>query len=253
MESGNEKILKDVKKPGTVASFLRAAEIFRKHPKIMTSVFLIIGFPNETVSMILDTIRVARQMDCDWYNLAVLQPLPNTPIYYSMIAQGLIQEASNKNYLPHAGAKASAFNFGVNAERRKRLAAPTAEEAFAAFDLNAVPTAAQVEDIWLYMSYYLNLERLHREYRIEKLELEEKKLRFECMVKEPENCLAHYFYNLIVRRLHGNADPTRLDNLAKRLSLSEDYQARFAAFGLNIDDLRTPEPAVRAQTERVGA
>ena len=59
MESGNPEILRKIKKPGTVKNFIKAAETCRQYEEIVTSVFLIIGFPNENMSKILDTIEVA--------------------------------------------------------------------------------------------------------------------------------------------------------------------------------------------------
>ena len=37
-----------------------------------------IGFPNESYRQILDTINVSNEMSLDWYNVGILQPLPNT-------------------------------------------------------------------------------------------------------------------------------------------------------------------------------
>ena len=65
MESGNPQILRQIKKPGTVKNFLKAAEVLREFPQIHSSVFLIVGFPEETVSMINDTLTVATEMDLD--------------------------------------------------------------------------------------------------------------------------------------------------------------------------------------------
>ena len=81
MESGNREVLRQIKKPGTVETFLKAAEVLRKHQQIVSSVFVMIGFPGETFTMIGDTLKVASQMDLDWYSVGQLQPLPNTPIY----------------------------------------------------------------------------------------------------------------------------------------------------------------------------
>ena len=67
MESGNPKILRQIRKPGTIDSFLRAAEVFRKFENIHACVLLMLGFPGETLRMIQDTINVARQMDLDWH------------------------------------------------------------------------------------------------------------------------------------------------------------------------------------------
>ena len=85
MESGNREILKKIKKPGTLENFLKAAEVFRKYEEINARVFLMIGFPDESYKQILDTINVANEMALDWYNVGILQPLPNTPIFDSMV------------------------------------------------------------------------------------------------------------------------------------------------------------------------
>ena len=95
MESGNREILKSIRKPGTVENFLKAAENLRKFENIHSRVFLMIGFPNETYSKILDTINVAKEMDMDWYNIAPLQALPNTPIYKTMVDSGMIEPDQN--------------------------------------------------------------------------------------------------------------------------------------------------------------
>ena len=89
MESGNPKILKEIRKPGTVDIFIRAAEVLKRYPKINSRVFLMIGFPNETYQQILDTINVSRQMNMDWNYITPLQPLPNTPIFDDMVEDNL--------------------------------------------------------------------------------------------------------------------------------------------------------------------
>ena len=48
-----------------------------------------IGFPNESYRQILDTINVSNEMSLDWYNVGILQPLPNTPIFNSIVDSGM--------------------------------------------------------------------------------------------------------------------------------------------------------------------
>ena len=91
MESGNVQVLRDIK-PGTVKNFLDA-ENLRKVPEINSGVYIMIGFPNETYQMILDTIEVCIQMDLDWYTINPLTPLPNTPVFDEMIEAGMIDGA----------------------------------------------------------------------------------------------------------------------------------------------------------------
>ena len=92
VESGNPKILKDIKKPGTVETFLRAAEVLQNYEQINTKGFLMFGFPGETLRMMFETISLAEKMNLDWYNVAVLQPWKATPIYETMLEQGLLEE-----------------------------------------------------------------------------------------------------------------------------------------------------------------
>ena len=52
---------------------------------------MIIGFPNETMRQIRETVSVARELQFAWYPLQLLTPLPGTEITLNMIEQGLIQ------------------------------------------------------------------------------------------------------------------------------------------------------------------
>jgi hypothetical protein len=52
IESGNNDILRSIKKPGTVETFLKAAEVLQKFEQINTKGFLMLGFPGESLSMI---------------------------------------------------------------------------------------------------------------------------------------------------------------------------------------------------------
>ena len=65
IESGNAGILKSIKKPGTPRIFRRAAEVLSRYPSINTRALLIIGFPNETMGNIFDTIKLCEEMNLD--------------------------------------------------------------------------------------------------------------------------------------------------------------------------------------------
>ena len=70
IESGNPEILKQIRKPGTVETFIEASEVLKMYPKINTRALLMLGFPNETLSMIFDTIELAEKINFDWANLS---------------------------------------------------------------------------------------------------------------------------------------------------------------------------------------
>lgn len=233
MESGNPEILKQVKKPGTIKNFVAAAEAFRRYPEIHTRVFLMVGFPGETMGMINDTINVARQMDLDWYSMTVLQPLPNTPIYDSMVEQGLIQDVGSQEVRFNSGAygKQDEVDLGV------RLATKNFADAFASIPLDAIPTKQQLQDIWFYMNYHLNFHRLFTETRPMKIRQQFMNLRALSDVISPEHGLALYFTGYLQHKLNGHIEPEMVERLKRKLGESEYWRDRFDAFGLAAEDL----------------
>ena len=235
MESGNPQILRQIKKPGTIRNFVNAAQIFRKHEQIHTSILLMVGFPNETMAMVCDTLNVAREMDCDWYRISQLQPLPNTPIYDSMVAQGLIQDVGSKELRFMGGA----FGKQTEIEQGLRLAELGFRQAFAAIPLDAVPSKEQITDIWFYMNYHLNFHRLFTEKRPVKIRQQQQNLKVLSEVISPENGFALYFLGVLEHHLNGAIPSSIIDRLRRRLETSPYWADRFTAFGLSIEDLET--------------
>lgn len=217
MESGNREVLKRVKKPGTVENFLAAAEVFKRHPSIHVSVFLMIGFPQETWGMIQDTIKVAEQMDMDWYRISQLQPLPNTPIYDSMVAQGLIQDVGSKIRF-EGGA------FGKQAQREAGLVECPPFN----IDIPAgkIPSSDELNDIWFYMNWRLNFARIDHEKRPEKIRQLRAHLEVLADVISPENAFALRE----LARMEGTPEAHR--RLQVQLESSPYWRTRFEALGL---------------------
>jgi hypothetical protein len=235
MESGNPQILRQIKKPGTIKNFVAAAEAFHRHPEIHARVFLMIGFPGETLAMINDTINVSRQMDLDWYGITTLQPLPNTPIYDSMVQQGLIQDVGSQEVRFNSGAygKQDEVDLGI------RMASQNFEEAFCSIPMDAVPTHHQLQDIWFFMNDHLNFHRLFTEKRPMKIEQQFKNLRTLSDVISPEHGLALYFTGYLQHKLHGTIDADVIERLAAKLEESVYWRERFRAFGLSVEDLKS--------------
>jgi len=235
MESGNPKILRQIKKPGTVETFLRAAEVLRKFEQIHSSVLLMLGFPGETMRMVFDSINVAREMDLDWYRIAQLQPLPNTPIYDSLVVEGLIQPVGSKNVRFNGGA----YGRQTEIEQGRQMASSNFEEAFTALRLDEVPNGDQLTDVWFYMNYHLNFHRLFSETRRVKIEQQIKHLRSLCDVISPDNGFALYFLGYLQQRVYGKIEPDIIERLHNRLATSSYWLDRFQAFGLSTNDLVT--------------
>jgi len=231
MESGNPEILRRIRKPGTVKNFLQAGEVFRQHEQIYASVFVMIGFPEETMSMIFDTIHVGRQMDLDWYSIGQLQPLPNTPIYDHMVAQGLIQDVGSKE------ARFTLGHHGKADEKEKSLGSSSPNSDITTIPMDAIPTREQLIDIWFYMDYYLNYHRLFTEERPVKIEQQMKQLRKVSDILYPDHGFALYFLAYLQHKMHGKIDPSIVQRLTRQLSISSYWQHRFESFGLSVEDL----------------
>lgn len=233
MESGNSEILREIKKPGNVDTFLNAAEILRKYEQIYASVFLIIGFPNETMSMIWDTINISREMNLDWYRVSTLQPLPNTPIYDSMAAEGLIDDRKSEDVHYVLGA----FGEKGNEVHNDTSAVSAVEHAVSSIPKDVVPTHDQISDIWIYMNYHLNFQRLFRETRQLKVSQQMQFLRMVSDIISPGNGFALYFNCYLQAKATGKVSSESMERLNARIKTSPYWRDCLNSFGLLMDDL----------------
>lgn len=60
-----------------------------KDAGMIAHTFWIVGFPGETYEQIEETLRFAEQSGADSYSIAILNPLPGTPIYRQVIKENL--------------------------------------------------------------------------------------------------------------------------------------------------------------------
>ncbi len=235
MESGNREILKQIKKPGTVETFLKAAQVLREFPEIHSRVFLMIGFPGETLSMINDTMSVAKEMNLDWSSITPLQPLPNTPIYDSMVAQGLIK----KNKGSEVRFLGGSFGKQNEMERGERLSIKNFKDAFSEIKLNDIPNPKQINDIWFYMNYHLNFHRLFYEKRDIKINQQMKNLEALGNVISPEHGFALYFLGYLNFKVNKKIPKEIIDRLSVQLENSNYWKQRLETFGLSVEDLKS--------------
>ena len=232
MESGNTRILKEIHKPGTVTTFLRAAEVLRKYPTVYSSVYLMIGFPGETMGMIKDTINVSLDMGLDWYRIKPLQPLPNTPIYDAMLEQGLIEAQSGSKVRYVTGA------YGRHNEKTATKVVPASiEEVYDTIPDGDIPTPEQIDDIWFYMNYQLNYRRVLDETRLLKRRQHHTFTTDIADVISPDNPFALYTSVLLKQLLDGVLDSARFERLTTKLASSPFWSERFEALKLSPADI----------------
>lgn len=80
IESGNNGILKIMKKQATVEQARKAVHIF-KRTGIQVGAFFILGYPGESEETILDTVNFASSLPLDYLSFTFPYPIPGTPLY----------------------------------------------------------------------------------------------------------------------------------------------------------------------------
>jgi len=235
MESGNDEILKRIKKPGTVRHFLKAAEVMRKYPEINSRVFVMIGFPNETFAQIKESHEVVMEMGLDWANVNILQPLPNTPIFDEMVGAGLIDVAEinfeDVSFSLGASGKLSGRRLGG-----KDMLASSFDDVFRNHKPDSIPKREELDDIWAYMNFHANFNRLSQIKDPRKLKIQYKWISSICNSLAPNNAFAKYFRCDLEAQLEGRARTKSLTSLVKNLDEQPYWHKRFAEFSLSVSD-----------------
>lgn len=234
VESGNKEILKKVKKPGNISAFLRAAEVLKRHEQINARVFLMIGVPDETFRMIVDTFDLALKMDLDWYNITIFQPLPNTPIFEYMIEKGLLDRLEFENIRYSSG------QYGkIRQDASKDRLTSNFLNPFENVDLDTTPNGNNLYDIWFYMNYHLNFERLYKENRSLKLIQQLKYVQNITDLVAPDDPFAMYFCGYLQKQVLGAIDRQLISRIEERLKASTYWDRRFNDFNMSAEHLKT--------------
>ena len=142
IESGNDEILKSVHKPSGKKHYLELENKLQKYPQIFTKGFLMVGFPNETLSQMQETIDMAVKINLDWYTIQVVHPLPKTEMHQQMVEMGLITDDKVED---------EKLNYGNRSGKRKKIEQGNDISHFNdpfKGDLNLVPKKELMEDIW---------------------------------------------------------------------------------------------------------
>lgn len=80
IESGNDSILKVMRKQATVKQAREAVNTFKK-AGIQTGAFFILGYPGEDLGTVLDTVNFASSLPLNYLSFTFPYPIPGTPLY----------------------------------------------------------------------------------------------------------------------------------------------------------------------------
>ena len=91
IESGNNEILKQMRKSITIEEALNACEIIHKHG-VELKTFFIVGFPQETEETLNDTVAAMRKIKCSFLTYSIFTPFPGTESFELCKEYGLIDD-----------------------------------------------------------------------------------------------------------------------------------------------------------------
>lgn len=233
LESGNDKILKSIHKPSGLKHYLKLGPLMNKHPKIFTRGFLMIGFPNENLSQINDTIKMAIEAQLDWYTVQLLTPLPSTEIYDEMVAAG----KAKKDELNLDGEGFTMFSVRESERQRKIEEADKRVNSDFIKLLNEkpeyVPNQKELNDLWFLADYEINYKPIFDQNDRGKL------IKLECFLEDisdrmtRDNPLSNYFLNIVKSKLGKNRESKeRYALVEKYLKNSNYWSSRFETLGL---------------------
>lgn len=90
IESGSQRILDALHKHLKVETIRERVALIKNNSKIKMTGFHMIGYPNETIAEIKQTIRLACELPLNKANFSLVMPLPGTEIWDILLKQGLL-------------------------------------------------------------------------------------------------------------------------------------------------------------------
>jgi radical SAM superfamily enzyme YgiQ (UPF0313 family) len=90
IESGNQKILNNIKKGITLEQVIKAVEAAKK-AKLEVAGFFMLGLPGDTVETMQDTIKFAKSLGLDLVKASITIPFPATEMFNELNEKGLIK------------------------------------------------------------------------------------------------------------------------------------------------------------------
>jgi len=96
-ESGNDRILKFIRKGTTAEQNRQAARICRKYGISIWANYMM-GLPTETTEEVMDTVRLMKEIDPDYYSPAFFTPHPGTDLYDYAVEHNLSRITDYDSY-----------------------------------------------------------------------------------------------------------------------------------------------------------
>ena len=119
IESGNNRILNEIRKNITIEKALAAADVIKRHD-IRLRVFFMVGFPQETEETLNDTMRAMKKINADSVIYSIFTPYPGTEAFDFCKQKGLIKDDFDVSLYNHQS-PANCFCMNIAPERFRRV------------------------------------------------------------------------------------------------------------------------------------
>lgn len=119
VESGNNEMLRKVKKAQTIEKAYSAVRLYREKG-IEIQTFFMIGFPEETESTLQDTLSAIKKIDADYIVLSVFTPYPGSQLFQVCKELGVVGDDFDVTYYNHQSPE-NCFTAYIPPERFREL------------------------------------------------------------------------------------------------------------------------------------
>ncbi len=125
IESGSNKILKEMRKNTTIEEALSACKIIKRHG-IELRTFFMIGFPQETEDTLKATVEAMEKTECDALIYSIFTPYPGTEAFEFCKERGLVNDSYDVSLYNHQS-PVNCFSINIPPDRFRALAAEVEE------------------------------------------------------------------------------------------------------------------------------
>lgn len=120
IESGNNEILKAIRKNITIEKAYSACEIIRRQG-IKIQAFFMVGFPQETEKSLKDTIKAMKKINCDILIYSIFTPYKGTDAFEICKEKGIIDDINYDISLYNHQSPANCFTNNIDLLRFREL------------------------------------------------------------------------------------------------------------------------------------
>lgn len=100
VESGNEEMLRKIKKPATKKKLREISQRLQKYPEFFVAGLYMLGFNGETYKQMFDTFEFAIELDISWAHFCVYQEMNETDLKAISRLDSKAPRAEYKDWLP---------------------------------------------------------------------------------------------------------------------------------------------------------